>query len=734
MVKKSVYISLLLLFFSLPLLPMSSNSSSVLLSTESDCDEDYWSANEEFEENRGKEKDTFDSEDKKFEDEQGKEKDDVPSVGYQLTYKDIAQEHLKSLTGDGEVKIPIAAVGQVGKFIERQRGILLGLDHRKKLSIIYDILAESEKDKSNSTIIDHNTWQDLNLLNGSEKTPQRHLGSLIDRTDTSLGRAFLLGTIARPTADAMVLKKRQNVVRCLMKNEKTIAQLSHLLKKMSDGEEQLLSFWNSRLQLPGTIRNQYWRFNKHVDKLLNDSNIALDIKSAWATTQKCLGTTLQGTSALLLTAYTLSSLSSALISDEYNPVYLQSLLEGYATRFTGTAGPMYAVLSVSPWLKCGAAGAAGILNALSLESAITWTKADLSIDSILQEKLVKVATYITQMQALYNELKDSPLVDNLVHFKDLKACLKSDELEPLLATLSCDTFTQKTDFFFRRGNVLRAYNLLTDKKVRTALAKGLVAVAEIDMFVSVVQLYNEFKDKKVTFCFPTYLSKDRPLIDLKDYWNIFIDPNNVVKNSTILGQTEKTSNAVITGPNSAGKSTILKSIALSIILAQSIGIAPAYSMAFTPFSHVATYMDITDDISDKTSLFQSEVDRSIKLEKTIRQLKPGTFSFSLFDELFSGTSPEEGMAYAYATAEAIGNVPNSICMIATHYSLLTTLAKKTSCFSNYKVSVKQGKKIERLYTLEPGVAEQHIALDVAKERGVTGSIIDGAAKILAQVK
>ena len=75
------------------------------------------------------------------------------------------------------------------------------------------------------------------------------------------------------------------------------------------------------------------------------------------------------------------------------------------------------------------------------------------------------------------------------------------------------------------------------------------------------------------------------------------------------------------------------------------------------------------------------------------------------------------MSIAYAVAHQLGKLPNSVCLIATHYSLLTQLEAKTKYFTNLKVSVEQvpNRPIKRQYQLESGIADQHIALDVARE-------------------
>jgi len=666
---------------------------------------------------------------------------DIHSInhnGYQFSYADIAKQNLVTIAGKTDPKIPHSTMGDPVKFIARQRAILLEIPERVQKTVAFQILANAEKGQETPTsTVDKTTWRDLDILSGSEKNPEVYLGSLINRTNTELGKTYLLGTIARPTANIALLKNRQHVVKELIGNTELFKELETLFQEMKKTESQLLSFWNTALTLPGTIHNQYWKFNKRIDEKLNNSRVALDIKASWMGMQKALTATIQTVSAVALPLFGLYKMVELTTS---NDLQTPELLQNYATHFTGTAGPIYALISFfkNPIASAGASFTAGAVTALSLESTLMWTKADLSMDAIIQNKLVSVATFYKKMLSIHDLLCENPsFAEHLEHFKDLDDVLNSEDenLNKLFDALESNTFSSESSFFFSRGNVLLAFKLLEEKEVQSQLEKALTAVAEVDMYLSIAKLHQEFSSERVKFCFPNYVENSQaPVIKLRKFWNPFVEPNIVVRNSVSLGRGTGSNNAIITGPNSGGKSTVMKSVALTIFLGQSIGIAPAKEMEFTPFAHLSTYMDITDDISNKTSLFQSEVDRSINLHKIIKQLPNGSFSFTMFDELFSGTSPKEGMSIAYAVAEKLGKLHNSISMIATHYSLLTGL-DQTKNYTNFKVSVVQeeNQPIKRRYKLEKGISDQHIALAVARERGTESTILDRATQILNKI-
>ena len=157
---------------------------------------------------------------------------------------------------------------------------------------------------------------------------------------------------------------------------------------------------------------------------------------------------------------------------------------------------------------------------------------------------------------------------------------------------------------------------------------------------------------------------------------------------------------IVTGPNAGGKSTTLKGIAISLILAQTFGIVPADEAVITPFTKIASYLNITDDIVAGRSLFKAEVMRAHNLIETVEKLESKQFSFVILDEIFNGTSPHEGAAAAYWNGKHLGSFDRSIAIVATHFPLLTDLEKITPSFTNYRVRVnkkRDGRLEYRIY-------------------------------------
>jgi len=388
-----------------------------------------------------------------------------------------------------------------------------------------------------------------------------------------------------------------------------------------------------------------------------------------------------------------------------------------------------------------------------------WARDCINFEKCLQKLLIAAARSMEATKLLYETIKEHPGLAKFDEFKDLEIpfekCEKTGEELTQLVSLLLDTQTFKhgVSLFSNKGVITRAYILMCDFKEQ--LEDTLAAVGRVDAYYSLAKLCKEFEYKPVKFAFANYANAPTPFIKAKNFWHPLIDTDKVVPNTLTLGTDNKRPNAIITGPNEGGKSTILKALATCLIMAQTIGIVPAQTFTFTPFHSIATYLNITDDIGAGNSLFKSEVLRTDTLITKIKNLKENEFSFAVFDEVFNGTSPLEGEAAAYSVAHHLSNFPKSINLIATHFPLLTKLETVTNQFANYKVSVIQNKISETgdidkssdtkdvnkntqkntiiyPYKLEPGISNQHIAIDILRYQGFDNSILEEAETIVAQ--
>lgn len=205
---------------------------------------------------------------------------------------------------------------------------------------------------------------------------------------------------------------------------------------------------------------------------------------------------------------------------------------------------------------------------------------------------------------------------------------------------------------------------------------------------------------------------------------------DIVKNDVVLGG-QNACNMLLTGPNAGGKSTIIKSIMLAILLSQTLTVSNSQSTCLRPFKLISTQINIPD-CKGSQSLFEAEMYRSKMNLDDLMSLHNNEMSIIAMDEIFSSTNPVEGVSGAYAIAKRLGTYSNAINIISTHYTYLSKLEKDTGTFVNYKMNVIQdasGQVTAYPYTLQRGISKQYVALDLLKQNGFDNSILDIAMDI-----
>jgi DNA mismatch repair ATPase MutS len=152
----------------------------------------------------------------------------------------------------------------------------------------------------------------------------------------------------------------------------------------------------------------------------------------------------------------------------------------------------------------------------------------------------------------------------------------------------------------------------------------------------------------------------------------------------LIGQTpvkntyDLSRNIVITGPNAAGKTTILKSSLINVITSQQFGCGCYSSAVIKPYSRIHCYLNIPDTIG-RDSLLQAEARRCKDIIDEINSTKDEDTHLCIFDEIYSGTNPEEAISSANAVMNYLANKPNVTTILTTHY---IDLCKKLECNKN----------------------------------------------------
>jgi DNA mismatch repair protein MutS len=187
---------------------------------------------------------------------------------------------------------------------------------------------------------------------------------------------------------------------------------------------------------------------------------------------------------------------------------------------------------------------------------------------------------------------------------------------------------------------------------------------------------------------------------------------------------------VITGPNMAGKSTVMRQVALIALMAQAGSFVPAKSARVGSCDRIFTRVGAADNLSRGQSTFM------VEMTETANILHNATArSLVVLDEIGRGTSTFDGLSIAWAVAEHLHDQVGARTMFATHYHELVDLAREKPRVKNATISVKEFQgRVVFLRQLVPGGASRSYGIEVARLAGLPGEVLGRARLILANLE
>lgn len=203
------------------------------------------------------------------------------------------------------------------------------------------------------------------------------------------------------------------------------------------------------------------------------------------------------------------------------------------------------------------------------------------------------------------------------------------------------------------------------------------------------------------------------------YYPLHLNNENCVKNNCDLKK-----KMIITGPNASGKTTFLKTTTLNIIFSQQIGCGFYSSGSIHPYTHIHSYLNIPDT-SERDSLFQAESRRCKEIIEVIYNSESKTSRhYGIFDELYSGTNPDEATKTGYAFLKYLTKYQNVDFILTTHYNKICSKLKNNEHIQNYKMNVIQEQdKYKYTYKIKKGISKVQGALQILEEMDYPEEII-----------
>ena len=225
---------------------------------------------------------------------------------------------------------------------------------------------------------------------------------------------------------------------------------------------------------------------------------------------------------------------------------------------------------------------------------------------------------------------------------------------------------------------------------------------------------------------------DEPLLDLRGSRHPVVEQRlprgTFIPNDVYLDDAQRV--ILLTGPNMAGKSTILRQVGLAVILAQAGSFVPASRATLGVVDRVFTRVGASDNLGLGQSTFM------VEMSETSAILNAATpRSLVLLDEIGRGTATYDGVAIAWAVTEYLHDRVGCKTIFATHYHELTQLTEELQHARNCNVAVQEsGHDIVFLYRLDPGGADRSYGIHVGRLAGLPPGVVRRAGEILAMLE
>jgi len=543
------------------------------------------------------------------------------------------------------------------------------------------------------------TVDDLEFFN----TANGGLFKELDKTKTTNGSLVLASMLLNPLVDMEAIKTRNALLRELATNDTLRRQMERLVAGFASVQDEVLSFWANDININIAIDKKLY-FSDETKN--NESNLNLwyhylpGMKVVAA-----MGTLVSGVQVARGLA---GFLNKRFAEVEYSYGW-RDIYEGEPSNpalLTGIGATAVSTGLVIKWLWDSHANEKEHRELIRL----------VRNRGMALGRFIKTAKGLSNLvqgsESLTAGLKNAALFKNFVedadayddNFKDIKDSLLSNTVYEGEKDKPCSDI----------GLVL-----VNDRKIRLSLAsfaRMFELVGEIDAYLSIANLLRLEPVNGTKFSIPVPVVDDSmdPKLSIKDFWHPMISRDTVVTNSIALENSFR--GIVLTGSNTGGKSTALKSMLISALLGQSWGIYPGSEMEFTPFSFIGSFMNVTDNIAERASLFQSEVDRAKNLIHVGKDVaRSEGFGLVVMDELFTGTNPEKGEQGTNYVANKLFMNTRLITLFATHYKTMTEIPGNNfgDQVKNYKIDVaphpeKKGRFVHT-YKLVEGISSVDFA-------------------------
>lgn len=345
----------------------------------------------------------------------------------------------------------------------------------------------------------------------------------------------------------------------------------------------------------------------------------------------------------------------------------------------------------------------------NIKSCYQFYKIIHKIKNYLKQIIVFIDNSINNIDSINKYSKKS-----FSNFSNKNNTIKNSLLQFKTDLLKIDFTKFKVTDFAKVGNILKCfYELYDTVEYQNALYYS------IDLHYYLLNIENiqtHIKNKKLNFC----KFKNNKTSFKNAFFAGLINENPITNNCRL------DKNILITGPNAAGKTTILKTTLFNIILSQQLGLGCYKTATINVYKYIHSYLNIPDT-SQRDSLFQAEARRCKEIVDCLLENNNKDRHFCIFDELYSGTNPSEAVASACSLLEFISKYKNLNFLLTTHYISLCQLLDNNDNIINKHMEIVNNKNT---YKLISGISNIKGGIKVLEDLNYNKTIIDGAKTII----
>ena len=632
----------------------------------------------------------------------------------------------------------------------------------------------SKNGSKNNTLIPNNFYSDMEVFENSISNTDNNdinyesnntVFDVVNKTDTAYGKYILKEILKHPTNDINLLNHRQTTIKELFKlrdvsasdpNKHNLLQELYLEMAQLGGniEKDILWFWDNNDTTTNTLLDLVY-FNSILN-IFNKNETFLYLSNMYNIFISPISSALSPLMSIILPYILLKVFKVPVKVSDFKTVI---------GGIMGSGEWSYkSIFSIGIWLFFYLQNIFAIFK-----SAISSYK----VINIVHQKINNLAFFLERGINMFKIIKKYGINLNL---NDDQTSLASDTNELETAIETFDNLINKHSLFHtnpsllsNKGKILATYKIFNDNK--THMIPIFNFIAKLDFYIGLTKLHdtnihNVNKNnitEGFTYKMPKYLQnkvlnnnsqnndnennikqnkiRRKPKLMLEGIWHPCLDrniPNNIIINNKSNNKSKSKSltssikNMLITGPNASGKSTYIKSVSVAILLAQTIGLCPVSVNSrvqyLTPFKVLNSYLK-NIDVKGSRSGFEAEMYKCKEHINLVKELEKDEYSFVAMDEILVTTNYKEGVAGAYAICKELSRHHNSLALITTHYTNLSTF--KDDQFTYFKFNINRDDKDEIVYTykMKKGISNDYIALELLKKNGFEKRIINDAIKI-----